>query len=129
MAAREREKMIEPKVSQRLARIVSERRARLGLTQAELGRRVGYKYGNYIAMIENMSSAFPVEKWRSYANALDIDEIEFLKIVIDETFHPDLQERIVTVYPDEKTAIDRFLVLYRKNKKKLGLDFDLCAAE
>ncbi len=73
-------------ISSRISTFIKTRRGEMGLSQAALGKLLGYQYGNYIAMIEGGNAAFPFERWRDYADALQTPRHEFLKLIIEETF-------------------------------------------
>ncbi len=76
----------EKPISSKIAIFIKTRREEMGLSQAALGRFLGYRFGNYIAMIEGGNAAFPFERWRDYADALQTPRHEFLKLIIEETF-------------------------------------------
>ncbi len=73
-------------VSSRVAIFIKTRREEMGLSQAALGKLLGYRFGNYIAMIEGTNAAFPFERWRDYADALQTPRHEFLRLIVGETF-------------------------------------------
>ncbi len=65
---------------------IKKRREELKLTQTELGKTLGYRYGNFIGYLENGRAAFPVEKWEEYAEVLHTPKHEFLEIVFQEKY-------------------------------------------
>lgn len=79
-----KKKVVNGKISAKIAHFIKRRREQLGLTQAQLGDRLGYRYGNFIAMIEGENSAFPLQGWINYADALDVPRQEFLNLVLSE---------------------------------------------
>lgn len=68
---------------------MKKRREALSLTQADLAKKLGYRYGNFIGYLENGKAVFPVEKWEEYADVLQVDKHVFLKLVI-ESKYPDM---------------------------------------
>jgi len=70
----------------KVGNMIVQKREQLGLTQYEVGKKLGYKHGNYIGMLEKGQSYFPVEKWEAYANALGLDKKTFLRAVIEEAY-------------------------------------------
>ena len=87
----------DSEISRRIGAYIRKRREILGITQTELGRRVGYSYGNFVAILERGSGKFPFDKWQDYAEALQIPEEDhhrFLKMVIEDQ-HPHLLPYIV----------------------------------
>lgn len=56
------------------------------MTQTELGKALGYRYGNFIGYLENGKAVFPVERWEEYAEVLQIPKHEFLEILFQEKF-------------------------------------------
>ncbi len=82
---------------------IKKNRERLKLTQAELGKALGYRYGNFIGYLENGKAVFPLDKWEEYAEVLQVDKHDFLEIILREkypsmmpymSFHPADQERL-----------------------------------
>lgn len=76
----------ERPVSARISSFIKRRRDEMGFSQAYLGKLLGYRYGNYVAMIENGGAAFPFERWRDYADALQVPRHDFLKLILEETY-------------------------------------------
>jgi len=66
--------------------LIKQRREELKMTQTELGKTLGYRYGNFIGYLENGKAVFPVEKWQEYAEVLQISKHEFLEILFREKF-------------------------------------------
>ena len=60
--------MDNKKVGQRIKQV----REALGMTQAELARRMGYSARSTINRIENGSQAFPMKKLDKFAQVLDV---------------------------------------------------------
>lgn len=60
--------MDNKKIGQRIKQV----REALGMTQAELARRMGYSARSTINRIENGSQAFPMKKLDKFAQVLDI---------------------------------------------------------
>jgi len=84
-------------ISQRIGRYIRSRRREVGITQNELGRRLGYDYGNFIAMLERGASKFPLERWGDYARALQIPEEHwhrFLMLMVEDQL-PDFLPYVV----------------------------------
>jgi hypothetical protein len=73
----------------RIGRVIKERRTQLKLTQAGLGKLLGYRYGNFIAMIEAGNAPFPLERWEDYASALGLEKGAFLRLVLT-TLYPNM---------------------------------------
>ncbi|MHC1697462.1 MAG: helix-turn-helix domain-containing protein [Geobacteraceae bacterium] len=65
---------------------IKRKREELKMTQSELGKSLGYRYGNFIGYLENGKAVFPIEKWEEYAEVLQTPKHEFLKIVFQEKF-------------------------------------------
>lgn len=65
---------------------IKRRREDLKMTQSELGKALGYRYGNFIGYLENGKAVFPIEKWEEYADVLQIPKHEFLEIIFREKF-------------------------------------------
>ncbi len=69
-----------------IGEFIKKRREELKMTQSELGKALGYRYGNFIGYLENGRAVFPLEKWEEYAEVLQTSKHEFLKIVFQEKF-------------------------------------------
>lgn len=61
--------MDNKKIGQRIKQV----REALGMTQAELARRMGYSARSTINRIENGSQAFPMKKLDKFAQVLDVN--------------------------------------------------------
>jgi transcriptional regulator with XRE-family HTH domain len=79
-------RVVDGQISVKIGRRIKEQREAMGLTQSALGKMLGYRYGNFIAMVEGGNSAFPIDKWRDYADQLNIPRHEFLELVMKETY-------------------------------------------
>lgn len=66
--------------------LIKENRKKLGLTQKELAAKLGYKYGNFIGMLEKGQAIFPIERWEQFAKILEIPSQEMLKAIIEERY-------------------------------------------
>ncbi len=64
--------------------MVKEARLKLGLSQVELARNLGYNYGNFIGMIESGTAKFPRDGVLKFAKALNIPPVKFIKAWIKE---------------------------------------------
>jgi len=69
-----------------IGEFIKKRREELKMTQSELGKALGYRYGNFIGYLENGRAVFPIEKWEEYAEVLQTPKHDFLKIVFQEKF-------------------------------------------
>lgn len=76
------------KISIKVGRTIRERREELNMTQGELAKKLGYKYSNFIGMVENGQWKFPIDRVFQFADSLDIPRHEFLRLIIGE-LHPD----------------------------------------
>lgn len=74
------------KVVSKLAEFIRYRRRELGMSQLQLGLKVGYRYGNAIAMLERGLMIFPFGNAIRFADALDIPRHEFLELVFKELY-------------------------------------------
>jgi transcriptional regulator with XRE-family HTH domain len=73
----------------KIGNFILNRRQALDLTQLDVAKKLGYKHGNFIGMLEKGQAYFPVEKWKAYARALQTNELQFLRIVLEECY-PDM---------------------------------------
>src|SRR3954449_8103877 len=71
--------------------ILAERREQLGVRQADLARRLGYHYPNFISMIESSKSPVPIDRAREFARALDLPETWFTAQVLKSSLAKDNQ--------------------------------------
>ena len=77
-----------------IGRFIRRRRKELGLKQLELAHRLGLTRHNFIAILEADRAAFPMGRWKDYADALEIPRPEFLKRALEENF-PEMIDYIV----------------------------------
>jgi len=68
-------------------KFIRERREHLGMTLLDVAARLGYKWGNFIGMIETGAAQFPLDKWEQYAEVMEVPKHEFLRKVLEE-LHP-----------------------------------------
>lgn len=66
--------------------LIKKRREELKMTQTQLGKALGYRYGNFVGYLENGKAVFPIEKWEEYAEVLQIPKHDFLAILFREKF-------------------------------------------
>lgn len=85
------------KVSVQIGRFIKEKRTALGMTQSQLARKLGYKYGNFVTMLENGNASFPLDRYRDYADALLVPRHEFAYLVAQDTY-PDLVEDLFEAF-------------------------------
>jgi len=83
----------------RVKSMIRQYRQDLDWTQSELGKRLGYKYGNFIGMVETGKAEFPVDKWELYADTLGIPKHTFLKALFEDYFRDMLP--YVTIHPNK----------------------------
>lgn len=65
---------------------IKKRREELKLTQADLGKALGYRYGNFVGYLENGKAVFPLDKWEEYASVLKVEKHHFLEIVLQDKY-------------------------------------------
>jgi len=65
---------------------IKKRREELGITQLQMGKSLGHRYGNFVGAIEKGQSPFPLEHWQEYADFLQVPRREFLKICLTEIY-------------------------------------------
>lgn len=87
---------------------IKKNRERLKLTQAELGKALGYRYGNFIGYLENGKAVFPLDKWEEYAEVLQVEKHFFLEIIMREKYPSMIP--YMHFHPAEKHAIPEPLV-------------------
>jgi transcriptional regulator with XRE-family HTH domain len=85
------------KVSVQIGRFIKERRTELGLTQAQLAEKLHYRYGNFVGMLESGNAAFPLSRYRDYADALLVPRHEFAYLVAKD-LHPELLEDLFEAF-------------------------------
>jgi transcriptional regulator with XRE-family HTH domain len=92
----------------RTGKMIREYRERRDLTQADLGKTLGYNYGNFVGMLESGKAVFPLAKgkWLDYAKAIEADPTEFLISALSDV-HPEMEPFLVPLLEN-----------YKKNKKK-----------
>lgn len=90
----------------KIGQLIRTRREDLGLTQNDLGRLLGLKYGNFIGMLETGKAAFPMARVLDYAKALEVDPPDLLRVVFQEMF-PDLIPYITFHAPATKAEKTR----------------------
>lgn len=66
------------------------------LTQRQIADRVGFKQANIISMMKQGDTRVPLNRIPALAQALEIDEREFLILAIQE-YHPGVHEVLVDV--------------------------------
>jgi hypothetical protein len=86
-----------------LASFIRRRREELGLTQTQLGRRLGLKQGNFCGMVEKGQSPFPMERWLDWARALEVRPEDFLPMAL-ESVHPSVMPYIKIQTPEPDLA-------------------------
>ncbi len=69
-----------------IGELIKKRREELKMTQTELGKALGYRYGNFIGYLENGKAVFPFEKWEEYAEVLQVPKHELLQIIFQGKF-------------------------------------------
>jgi len=69
-----------------VGQLIKRKREELKMTQSELGKALGYRYGNFIGYLENGKAVFPIEKWEEYATLLRVPKHLFLKVLLGERF-------------------------------------------
>ena len=76
----------------RTGKMIRKYREEKDLTQADLAKMLGYKYGNFIGMLESGASVFPLAKgkWLEYAKAIEADPTEFLFAALCDV-HPEME--------------------------------------
>jgi transcriptional regulator with XRE-family HTH domain len=79
-----------------VAQYVSQQIDLCGKKQIELAAECGFDKPNIISMIKQGKTKVPINKIRLLAKALEIDEAEFMKLVLLE-YHPDLLDAISTI--------------------------------
>jgi len=81
-----------PAAKNRVGKMIKAYRDSNQLTQAELAKELGYKYGNFVGMLESGNSVFPLAKgkWLEYAKAIEADPTEFLLTALCDV-HPEME--------------------------------------
>lgn len=70
----------------RLSAFIREARDRQNMTRAELAKKLGYKWPNFIGMLEVGSAEFPMDKWEDFAEALMVPKHKFLNLVLEARY-------------------------------------------
>lgn len=88
----------QPVAKNRVGKMIKAYRDRNQLTQAELAKELGYKYGNFVGMLESGSSVFPLAKgkWLDYAKAIEADPTEFLLTALCDV-HPEMEPYLMPI--------------------------------
>lgn len=73
-------------VNNAIGDFIKKRREELKLTQADLGKALGYRYGNFVGYLENGKAVFPLDKWEEYATVLQVAKHQFLSIVLQDKY-------------------------------------------
>lgn len=69
-----------------------------GKTQREISAEAGFKVPNFMSMIRNGDSKMPIDRVPALAKALDVDEVQLFKLVIDQHFHsPEMNKMIARI--------------------------------
>ena len=66
--------------------LIRKKREELGLTQNDVGRALGYRYGNFVGMVEKGNSPFPLEKAIAFADVLEIPRHKLIEAAISELY-------------------------------------------
>ena len=69
-----------------VGQLIRKRREDLALTQSDLGKLLGLKYGNFIGMLETGKASFPLSRALDYAEALDLEPAVLLEIFFEEMY-------------------------------------------
>ncbi|XKH61352.1 helix-turn-helix domain-containing protein [Halomonas sediminis] len=71
-------------MAERVADFVVRRQAELGMTNRELAGEINYHNPNIITMIRKGRTRLPVDKVELFANALGVDPVWLLRLVMQE---------------------------------------------
>ncbi len=76
----------------RIGKMLRAYRDKTGLTQADVAKGLGYKYGNFIGMLEGGNAVFPLAKgkWLEYAKLIGAEPTEFLLVALCDV-HPEME--------------------------------------
>ena len=77
------------------AEIVAARRTELGMSQAEVAKKIGMASSNFITMIELGRAKVPPDRAISLADALDMNRVWFIERVLKKKF-PDIADELFT---------------------------------
>lgn len=96
--------------------LIKKQREDLDLTQNDVGLALGYRYGNFVGMIEKGNSPFPLDKAIAFADVLEIPRHKMIEAAISELY-PDLLPYLeFKPVPKEKYAeLDRKIEELLKN--------------
>lgn len=72
-----------------IGKIIKKARLRKDYSLANVGKLLGYGYGNFVGMIENGKSPLPLEKIPAICEILDLDPKQLFKQVM-EIRYPEL---------------------------------------
>jgi transcriptional regulator with XRE-family HTH domain len=105
-----------------LGAFVRQRREDLGLTQVELAKHpaTGYKFGNFITMVEAGQNAFPINRVPGWAEALKLP-VEILLEKVFQAWHPDFipymsfHSALANYQTPDPDALARLVLQRRKN--------------
>ncbi|MBC2734068.1 MAG: helix-turn-helix transcriptional regulator [Desulfobacteraceae bacterium] len=73
---------MEERIRTSAGKMIREARMDKGWTQRELGKMLGYDYGNFIGMIENGNSILPIDKIPIISEILGLNPKKLLKEVM-----------------------------------------------
>lgn len=79
--------------ARRLGAVLAVRRSRLGLTQTEVARRMGFAAPNIISMIESGRTKVPVERAVEFAKLYGLDPWKVLRRALVE-LRPDIETHL-----------------------------------
>ena len=87
----------------RTGKMIRQYREKQQLTQQELAKDLGYKYGNFIGMLEGGNAVFPLAKgkWLDYAKAIEADPTEFLVAALCDV-HPEMEQYLMPLLETAK---------------------------
>jgi transcriptional regulator with XRE-family HTH domain len=87
----------------RTGKMIRKYREENQITQAELAKGIGYKYGNFVGMLEAGNSVFPLAKgkWLDYAKAIGADPTEFLIAALCDV-HPEMEPYLTPLLDSAK---------------------------
>lgn len=71
--------------------VIATRRSDLGITQAELAKKLDLKSANFITILEKGRSQVPLERAPDLAKALEMDPKWFTRMVLEYRY-PDVSE-------------------------------------
>lgn len=69
----------------RIGKILRRRRDELDLTLKDICDKLGYKYANFISMIENGNSNIPLARIADFADVYELDNV-FIPVVIKYSY-------------------------------------------